>query len=200
MTEPLGGAAGGRFRWAIGRRGIVVLALLTAGGLAAASSSTWLEVLAWTPLEEAAVAVPGTRAAPTVGAAAFVVAAGAVSLALARGRGRLVASAGIGLGGVLAAVSTAMVLMDPDVVAATAARSAVGVGVTAGPPAMTVAPWLALALGVLAVVLTVIALFASGGWSPPTARHDGVGEAQAAEEGDPTDQWDALSRGEDPTA
>ena len=144
--------------------------------------------------------MPGTRAAPTVGAAAFVVAAGAVSLALARGRGRLVASAGIGLGGVLAAVSTAMVLMDPDVVAATAARSAVGVGVTAGPPTVMVAPWFALAMGVLGVALAAVALFASGGWSPPTARHVGAGETQAADDGDPTDQWDALSRGEDPTA
>ena len=199
MTDPLGAASGRAHRMAIGRRGVVVLALLTAGGLAAASSSTWIEVLTWTPLAEATVAVSGTRAAPTVGAAAFVVATGAVALALARGRG-VVASLGIALGGILAAVSTARVLAEPEAVATTAARAEVGVGVTAGSPAVTVAPWIALAMGVLAVALAGIALLASRGWSRPTARHGTAGETEMAGEGDPTDQWDALSRGEDPTA
>lgn len=197
MTEPLPAAAGGTPRPAISRRAVVALALLTAGGLAAATSSAWLRVSTWTPLaEETVIAVPGNRAAPAVGAAAFVVATGAVALLLARGRGRLVAAAGIGLGGLLAAVAAATVLAGSEAVAVAAARSAVGVGVTTGPPTLTVAPWLALAIGVVGVVLGGCAIVVSRRWSQPTARHVPAGEGAA---GDPADQWDALSRGEDPT-
>jgi hypothetical protein len=200
MTEPLRAAAGGTTRPAMSRRAVVTVALLTAGGLAAATSSAWLRVSTWTPLAETAFVVPGAQAAPAVGAAAFVVATGAVALALARGRGRLVAATGIGLGGLLAAAAAATVLVNPDAGAVAAARSAVGVGVTTGPPAVMVAPWVALAMGVVGVAAGGCALVVSRRWSRPTARHvpEAAGDA-AAMDGDPADQWDALSRGEDPT-
>lgn len=184
-----------------GRRGVVGLTALLAGGLAAATTSTWLTVSTWTPLqEETLVAVPGSQVAPAAGAAAFVMATAAVAMALARGRGRLVAAAGIGLGGLLAAASTASVLADPDGIGAAAARSAVGVGVITEPAVVTASAWVAMVAGVLAVVLAGVALVASRRWGPPTARHASTtAGADPGPDGDPTGQWDALTRGEDPT-
>ena len=186
---------------ALSRRSAAALLLGTAGVLAAATAATWLEVATWTPLADTTVPVSGGRAAPAVGAAAFVVATGAVALALARGWGRLVALVGVGLGGLLAVLSTAPVLLDPQGVAEAAARAAVGVGVTTGPPTLTLAPWVALAMGVAGLGLAALAAGASGQWPAPTARHEpeaGV-ESGGPTSAGPADQWDAFTRGEDPT-
>lgn len=187
-----------------GRRAVVGLAVLLAGGLAATTSSTWLRVSTWTPIEETTlVAVSGAQVAPAAGAAAFVVATAAVAMALARSWGRMVAATGVGLGGLLAVASTVSVLADPDGIGAAAARSAVGVGVITEPAVVTVSTWAALVVGLLALVVAGVALVASRGWSPPTARHastpNGPTGAGPAPGGDPTGQWDALTRGEDPT-
>jgi hypothetical protein len=159
----------------------------------------WLEVTTWSPLLDASrVTVTGTEVAPAVPAAAFVVATAGIALALARGWGRVVAAAGVALGGALAAASAASVLADPEGIGVAAARSAVGVGVTTEPALVTGGAWLAMVVGVLAVLLGGVAVLASRRWSPPSARHAKPTGGGAVGD-DATGLWDALSRGEDPT-
>lgn len=188
------------------RRVAVTLAVVLAGGLAAAGSATWVTVSTWTVIDDAVdIRVAGAQAAPGVGASAFVVISAAVALAIARRWGRVVAAAGVGLGGLLAGASAVVVLLDPARVAATAARTSVGVGALSSAPQVTAMPWAAVVLGGAAVVLAAWVGLASPRWGSSSGRHDvamGRGSGATTEPQDTTDRstWDALSRGEDPTA
>src|SRR5690606_33982685 len=88
--------------------------------------------------------------------------AAGLALALVRRAGRWVVIAVLAAAGVLCAVSAAGVLTDPGPVARAAVAEATGVGTLVADPHVTVAPYLGVALGVLAVALA--------GWVAATSR------------------------------
>lgn len=148
------------------------------------------------------VDVAGAAAAPQVPAAALVLlaAAGAVLLVGAAGR-RVVAVVVLGAGALTAAGGTA-VLRDPGAGVAAAVADVSGVLPSAPLASATPAPVLAVLAGVLVAVLGVALLRAPGRWDGRSRRHErpvpgGPGPSDA--EPDERADWDALSRGDDPS-
>jgi hypothetical protein len=77
-----------------------------------------------------------------------------------------------------------------------------GVGTPAGPVTTSVWPWLAAGVGVLDVVAGVWLVRAARTWSGPSQRHETVaGGPPPTAPADPDERsdWDALSRGDDPS-
>jgi uncharacterized membrane protein (TIGR02234 family) len=165
---------------------------------------------AWTAVDVAAgalsdaqrVGVPGRDVAPGVDALGLVGLAGVVALAATRRLGRVVVGVlllltGLGVvASVLAADLTAATLRSPQI--AGAGGGAVGdVDVTAW-------PWVTCAGGVALAAAGLLIAFRGGRWAALGRRYDAPSAqatpsrpaAPAAER----DLWEALDRGEDPTA
>jgi uncharacterized membrane protein (TIGR02234 family) len=157
------------------------------------------------------VSASGDQAAPGAVALAAVAAAGAVALLVAgrlaaRLAGLLVTLAGAGV-----AASVVSVLADPRGAAATAVPGATGRTGPLGEPASPSA-WVMVALagGLLVVAGGVVAAARAGAWPVPGRRFEqasggGTDGGRADPDdgtaaGDPVTSWDALSRGDDPTA
>ncbi|MCK0115793.1 tryptophan-associated transmembrane protein [Isoptericola sp. CG 20/1183] len=185
----------------------VVLLLVLGGAAFAVSAPVWLRTTVATALEpEVVVEVPGTTAAPAVSAAAFVVLAGALAATLAGRVARWVALAAVGLAGVTVAVGAAAVLRDVRAPAVSAAADAAGVTTLTSPVEVTPWPWLTVVVGVAVVAAAVLAALGSPSWSGGGTRHERAPTGRDAPTGpvdrDPDAQadWDALSRGTDPSA
>lgn len=186
-------------------RGPVVIGLLVLGVvLLAASSRTWVSAQA-DLLTGGAVAgrqvvvAVGSAVAPAAGALGLVVLAAAGLLLLARPVVRLVAGVLVVLAGLTAAGVSVRVLLDPTSAVLPAVAEASGLtpgSVTAADVATvssTAWPWTAVVAGVLAALLGAAVLAAGRGWGT-TRRFE---RDTAPTRGD---DWDALSRGDDPTA
>lgn len=178
---------------ALPRRRAVLAAAAGGLGLLATGPATWVHGRTWTALAEVEVTVPGTRAAPVVAAAGLLVLAAALALALARRRAAVLAAVVVAVGALLAGLGAGTVLADPARVATAGAARDVGVDAAVSDVAATGAPWLVLVLTVLIAAVAVVAALAAPGWTT-SGRHD----APVTER--PRDDWEALSRGEDPTA
>lgn len=177
------------------RRRAVVLALIVLGAvLLATGSATWVTATTWTALDAVVVEVPGSRAAPAVQAAGLIVGAAALALAMARRVAALVAAGAVVLGGVLAVVGSVVVVTGPADVARAGAAHDVGVGGAVEGVGLTWAPWAGLLVGLAVVGAGVGAALASRHWHVGT-RHEAPTSARAV----PTDDWDALTRGTDPS-
>lgn len=166
------------------------------------------------------VVASGRQAAALVPALALVALAGGVALLLARRTGRRAAGLLLVLAGAGTSSAAVSLLRSPQ----SGVRDLVGraVGTVGAPDAATTLtgwPWLAVAGGVLVAAGGVLAVLRAGRWQGPRSRYDSpapgthptstagpAGAAGAAAATDsPTDPdpgavWDALSRGEDPTA
>lgn len=188
----------------------VLVTLLCAIGLFAASAATWVHATVNTTLEPLTVDVAGSDAAPAVTALGLVAGAAAVASTLA-GRvlrtivGLVVSAAGIG-----ACLAVLAVTADPENAARGTVGAQTGAVGTGGEFTLTVFPWLAL--------LAAGALIVCGVWLVLVARHAGTRSGQRYDRGaltgrkagaadterswehsDDIDAWDALTRGEDPT-
>ncbi|WP_264030192.1 Trp biosynthesis-associated membrane protein [Cellulosimicrobium sp. SH8] len=207
------------------RRTAIWVLLLLGGATLATAVPTWLSTTGATALDpEVEVAVAGTSAAPGVSASALVLVAAALALGLVGRVGRWVVLAVAAASGVVATVSALGVALDPEPSARSAVADATGVTELTAPVELTVAPWLAAALGVLTVLAVVWVAVGSRSWAGASTRHErasgatapaapAAGTAVPEERPDrsratePTapddltdhDAWDALSRGEDPT-
>jgi uncharacterized membrane protein (TIGR02234 family) len=144
------------------------------------------------------VDVPGSQAAPVVPAVALVALAAAAAASIAGRAGRWLAGAVVTLAGLAAVAGTLALLADP-VAAADARLAEVTAGTGVPADAVTVTAWPALTL----VPATVLAL--AGLLVVVTGRRWDTGRRfEAAPAGDrgpePVSDWDALTRGTDPTA
>jgi uncharacterized membrane protein (TIGR02234 family) len=190
---------------ALRSRGRAVGTLVALGAAAlGATVPVWVRTTVSTALEpDVAVEVAGTTAAPAVSAAALVVVAAGLVLAIAGRIARWLALAVAALAGALVAASAVAVLADPVPTATAGAADAAGVTDLTSPVALTPWPWLAAAVGVLVVVAAVLAALGAPAWAATSGRHeraDVAGEKPARTEPDAHDDWDALSRGTDPSA
>lgn len=195
-TGPTAGPAR-RGRWVL----LLVLAAAAVGGV---SRPTWAVGQVGAVLHDVvAVPVAGAIAAPQTGAAALVLLAAAGAVALVGRVGRGVVAAVTAGAGVLVVAAGLTVLRDPG--AAVAATLADATGVTGGEPdaRATAAPVVAVVLGAVVVVLAVLLARARGGWQQRSRRHERPTvqgrDVAPAPPGDERADWDALSRGDDPS-
>lgn len=164
---------------------------------------TWVTATGTSALAgEVAVRVPGGQAAPVVPATALVLAAAGVALLLAGRAGRWVVAAVVLAGGVALAVAAGAVLADPASRAVDAVATQTGVGRLTSPARLTAWPGVTLAVGVLAVVVAVLLARSSARWSAPSRRHEVAPSSSAPVASPAPDErsdWDALTRGSDPS-
>lgn len=164
---------------------------------------TWVTATGTSALAgEVAVRVPGGQAAPVVPATALVLAAAGVALLLAGRAGRWVVAAVVLAGGVALAVAAGAVLADPASRAVDAVATQTGVGRLTSPARLTAWPGVTVAVGVLAVVVAVLLARSSARWSAPSRRHEVAPSSSAPVASPAPDErsdWDALTRGSDPS-
>ena len=104
--------------------------------------------------------------------------------------------------GVLVVATTLGATADPVAAVTPVVAAETGVGTLAGPVATSVWPWLAVGAGALDAVAGVWFVRASRAWSGPSQRHEAAPASTATPavtEPDERSDWDALSRGDDPS-
>ncbi|CAM5778125.1 Trp biosynthesis-associated membrane protein [Cellulomonas persica] len=199
-------------------RGRAAGALLLAAALTGLSAvPTWLTATTESVLGAAeTIRVSGAAAAPTLVAAALVLLAATGAVALVGRIGRWVVVATVALAGLLVVGGAVGVLRDPAAAMAPAVADQIGIERVVGDVVVAAWPWVALGVGLLDVLLAVWLARASGGWSaterrdrharPERHAHGAAAGATAGprtgtrdEPVDERDQWDALSRGDDPS-
>jgi uncharacterized membrane protein (TIGR02234 family) len=195
-------ARAGRGRWA-------AAVLLLAAATGACSLPVWVRATGVSALAgQVALRVSGAGAAPAVPAAALVLAAAGAAVALAGRVGRWVVAAVVLVAGFVVVVAAVAVLADPSGPAIAAAAAQTGVDHLAGAAGVTAGPWVALVLGVATAVAGVALARASAAWPAPSRRHEVAGPAavpgtapDAEPDAGPDERadWDALSRGTDPS-
>jgi uncharacterized membrane protein (TIGR02234 family) len=186
-----------------GRPAAVLTAGIGAGALLLASGRVWVHATVQDAVQNAGGPVPlattGREAQPLVLALALVAAAAAVALLIAGRWARVALGCCLLLAGAGAAAAAIAVLADP----ASAVRSPrSGLVTTAGgvhDVQVTAWPWLAVAAGLVLVAAGVLTLVAGRRWAGANRRFDREGATPSPQENAP-EVWDALSRGEDPTA
>jgi hypothetical protein len=186
----------------LGRGRAVALVALLGLALFGLTLPTWATAVASTTVGAQQVVVAGTDAAPAAASAALVVLVAGLVLALSGRVTRVLAVAGVVVGGTLGVVSAAGFLADPQPVLEQAAAAVSGVPEISGDPQLTAFPVLAL---VVAGVTTLVGLalpFVAGSWQRVGRRYE-VGASAPAGPADPRtqarDDWDALTRGDDPS-
>lgn len=191
----------------------VLLALPLAGLLLAVGWAPWASAPVATVLGAETVSVSGGEALPGVLGAALVVGAAALALGIGRRAGAVLGGVALLGAAVVATGSIAGFLRDPERPLRAAAGEVSSVPELAGPAQVTAWPSLALALAVLTALTGVLVVLAAPHWTTTAgrrferqpsgaARRGPVSEASRASD-DRTramDDWDALARGEDPTA
>jgi uncharacterized membrane protein (TIGR02234 family) len=188
------GGRASRGRWA-------VVVLLLAAGVGASSLVPWVRASGVSALAGyVAVRLSGSAAAPAVPATALVLAAAGAAVALAGRLGRWVVAAVVVIGGVAVAAAAVAVLANPGATAAGAVAAQTGVDHLTGPATATAGPWVAIVIGILAVLAGIGLARASAAWDAPSRRHEVV-RRPAPDEGTPDERadWDALTRGADPS-
>ncbi|MGV8964838.1 MAG: Trp biosynthesis-associated membrane protein [Cellulomonas sp.] len=182
------------------RRRAVLVVLLLALAVLAAGVPRWMHTAGTTALADLVpVDITGTQAAPAVPAVALVLLAAGAAIGLVGRIGRWVVVAVVSGIGVLLTGSALAVIANPETVAGTMVANATGVATLAEPVTLTVAPYAAAALGVVALLVGGWLAVTSRTWSHPSARHEVGGPQPVDLPDDDRSAWDALSRGEDPS-
>ncbi|MBO3102942.1 Trp biosynthesis-associated membrane protein [Cellulomonas fengjieae] len=186
-----------------GRGRAAALLLVLAGLTAVVAVPTWFTTTGTDPLRgTVSVEVSGTQVAPAVVAGAVVILAAVAAVGLVGRIGRWFVALVVVAVGVLVVATTLGVTTDPVAAVTPSVAAQTGVGRLDGPVTTTVWPWAALAVGVLDVVAGAWFAAASRTWSGPSRRHETGPAASAAPTGQAPDErsdWDALSRGDDPS-
>lgn len=179
-------------------RSRTVLALLALGALLLGlSRAPWVQVVLNGAVRRDTVTVAAADVAPQVPAAALMVLAAATALSIAGPRARRVILALATLGGVLAVWGCVTVLTDPRRALVTALTGRV---VPSASPGVTAAVWASSVVSVLVAVVSGAAQRTVGTWPGRRAssgRFDRATVSDAVHT--PAGDWDALTRGEDPT-
>lgn len=157
------------------------------------------------------IVLAGTSAAPAVPSAGLVVIVAALVLGLSGRATRIAALIGTAVAALLAGWSAVAFLRNPEPPLVSAAGEATRVRELAGSASLT--PWPIIAIGVAAIVMIVslVLPFQIGRWTAVGRRYERSGQqgtpAAATPEDDARserlramDDWDAIGRGEDPSA
>jgi uncharacterized membrane protein (TIGR02234 family) len=189
------------------RLGVLVLGVVGAALALLTATRPWLDVTVKDPLVGSGRLHPdGRDVAALVPAAALVALAAAVSAVTMRRVGRQVAGLLLVAAGGAIASAALSVINGPASAAEESVRQATGRtgGLAAVSAAPTGWPWVAVVAAVPIVLAGATTVVRGRGWSGLSARYDAPGDADdAGGPADPTEPdvaWDALTRGEDPTA
>ncbi|MFH5822741.1 Trp biosynthesis-associated membrane protein [Georgenia sp. AZ-5] len=191
------------------RRTVVALALLLAVALLGLGALPWVRAQAPTVIDVQEVTVAGTAAAPALGAAALVVAAAALAVGIGQRAATVVGGVALLGAAALVVATTADLLGDPARPALSAAADRSGVPQLAGEAAVTAWPFVTLAAAAAVAALGVVVLVRGGRWQAAGRRFERPAQAPRGRSAstDATDarsramdDWDALGRGEDPSA
>jgi len=190
-----------------GRGRAAGLLLVLAGLTAVVAVPTWFTTTGTTALQgTVTVEVSGSQAAPAVLAAAVAILAAAAAVGLVGRAGRWVVAAVVVACGVLVVATTLGATTDPVAAVTPVVAAETGVGTLAGPVTTTLWPWLAVGTGILDALAGIWFVRASRAWSGPSQRHEVAPGSRAAESAAVSDEkpdersdWDALSRGDDPS-
>ncbi len=182
-----------------GRSAFVVLVLALVAG--ACALPTWVTATGLSPLAgQVAVRVSGSAAAPVVPATALVLAAAGVAAALAGRAGRWVVVAVVIAGGIALAVAGGGVIADPAGPGTDAVAAHTGVDHLVGPATATAFPAITVGVGVVVVLVGALLVRWSAAWSAPSSRHErAAGQPVPVAVPDERSDWDALTRGADPS-
>ncbi|SEE16295.1 Trp biosynthesis-associated membrane protein [Ruania alba] len=213
MRKPSGPARSG-----LSRRTAVLILLVCGAALLGVSLLEWASAPVRTTIGSGGTArVTGTDGAPLVPSVALLIMAAGLAIGLAGRITRVVAAVLAALGGVLAVVASVAFLRDPRTPVTSATAELTGVRELGGAVSMTAAPWVALALGAVVAVLGLVLPLRMGRWAAAAQRYErstsdqdsgsgertgddaGTGGSRAAGPSTTMSDWDALSRGEDPT-
>lgn len=189
----------------LGRGRAVAVVVVLGLALFAASLPTWASAVAPTTIGAEDVTVNGADAAPGVASAALVVLVAGLVLGLAGRVTRILAVAGVVLGGVLAAASAAVFVADPVPAVRQAAGAVSGATDLASDPVLTAWPVVSIVVAILAILVGAALPWLAGSWQRVGRRYETGSDAQGPQAGAATrtramDDWDALSRGDDPSA
>lgn len=195
-------------RRSLGRGRAVALVVVLGLALFGLTLPTWVSAVAPTTVGSEVVMLGGADAAPGVASAGLVVLVSGLVLGLAGRLSRVLAIIGVVVGGALAGVSAALFLLHPERAVLRTAAEVSGVPQIDGD--VTVAPWpvIALVVALLAVIAGAALPFLAGTWGRVGRRYEtgaesgdhGGGQVGRTPRGRAMDDWDALSRGDDPTA
>jgi len=194
---------------------ILILAVIGASGLALlAWTQVWATVrLAADGTSQQVLDVTGTIAAPGLTALALAGLALAGALTIAGVVIRIVLGILEMLLGVSVILSSALALADPVGASAAAVTAATGIAGTdstraaVASAAPTFWPFLALAAGILMLLVGLAVCVSARRWPGPTKRYETTRFAPVTDAAtgqtrprDAVDDWDGLTRGDDPTA
>ena len=193
---------------------ILILAVIAASGLALlAWTQVWATVrLAADGTSQQVLDVTGSIAAPGLTALALAGLALAGALTIAGVVIRIVQGILEMLLGVSVILSAALALADPVGASAAAVTAATGIAGTDSTraavesAALTFWPFLALVAGILMVIVGLIVCVSARRWPGPTTRYETTRFAPVTDAAtgqtrprDAVDDWDGLTRGDDPT-
>lgn len=183
----------------------VLLVVLLGGALFGLSMLTWVRAEAATTLGPVPVAVPGSQAAPVAPSAALAVLVAGLALGLSGRVVRYVAAGAAVLAALIIWVAVLAVLRDPLPAARAAAGEVGGVRALDGVAQVTPWPWAALMVASITVLVAAALPFLAGVWAPVARKYERPGAATSpaapapAQAPTPREDWDALTRGEDPS-
>lgn len=181
----------------------VLLVVLLGGALFGLSLLTWVRADAATTLGPVPVAVQGSQAAPVAPSAALAVVVAGLALGLSGRVVRFLAAGVAVLAALIMWVAVLAVLRDPLPAARAAAGDVGGVREVEGLVRVTPWPWVVLVLASVTVLLAAVLPLRAGVWAPVARRYERPGVATSAgpsgAERTSRDDWDALTRGDDPS-
>lgn len=197
------------------RKSAVLATLLFGGVVLLSAIPVWVQASTVSALgPQLAVEVEGSRAAPGVLAAGLAVLAAGIAGGLVGRFGRWIVIAVLLLASGIVLGSGVAVVLNPRTSALAAAAEKTGVAQLTADPTLTVWPWVALAIGVVGLLLCLALVRTSANWATASKRHErdaaatqavtsadnrDVSEGLAQQEANPADfaeVWDAQTRGE----
>ncbi len=197
----------------VSRRTAVLSVAALGAALLGVGAAPWLRIPVSTAISDDVAVVVGSDAVPAVRAAGLVLLAAGLALALAGRVARVAAAVAIAVVGLLLVLGVAGFLADPGPAAVAAVAEVTGVRPAGVAPTLTGWPVVALVLGAAASAAGLVVLVAARRWSTGASRYDrevaevrggedagqGAGASDPTRWPDPMADWDALSRGEDPS-
>ncbi|QOR72320.1 Trp biosynthesis-associated membrane protein [Ruania alkalisoli] len=191
-------------RRSVGRRTAVLVLLAVGALLLVLSLPTWAHAPVRTTIGAGGTAsVSGADGAPLVPSLALVVIVAGLVIGLAGRVARVVAAVAAALGGLGAIVAVVAFLRDPQTPVQSVAADMTGVRELGGAVTTTVWPWLALVAGATVALVGTLLPWRMGSWRAAARRYERAPDPdeESGQLGRATRMadWDALSRGEDPS-
>lgn len=191
-------------------RGAATITTATIGALVLLTTlPTWVTATTPTATGDLAVSAGGTTASPATASVGLVIIAAALVLGLAGKAARVGALVVAIAGSVGAAITIVTFLANPDVVAASAAADITSVRAVNTPVSVTAWPYVSLVVLAAGAVTSLWLLTHLGAWTTVGRRYQPAtqatpstpapGDRDANARRRAMDDWDAITRGEDPT-